>query len=87
MIHEYDDAAYYLDHARERCAAGDLVRASDAARAAASALGGRSDAAAYAVAAADTLAEAPPDTARARRYLALSARSVEELLARNAGAA
>jgi hypothetical protein len=82
MIHGYDDAAYYLDHARERCSAGDLVRASDAARAAASALGGRMDAARYATAAAGALAEAPPDTARAGRYLALAARGVEELLAR-----
>jgi hypothetical protein len=80
IIHGYDDAAYYLDHARERCETGDLMRASDAARAAAHALGSRTNPANYATAAARALAEAPPDPDRAARYLALAAQDVEMLL-------
>lgn len=82
MILGYDDAAYFIDSARESCVIGDFAAASDATAAALTALenaprrGG--DATAYARAAGAALSERPPDVERAETYLGLSARAVEE---------
>lgn len=90
MKHGYDNAAYYIDRAHESCVTGDSVHAADAAMAAATAVefpgGGSHDVVAYATAAADALRERPADTERARRYLDLASRTVEELLAHGGAA-
>ncbi|WP_255148858.1 hypothetical protein [Halorarius halobius] len=85
MTHSYDDAAYYLDRAGGRLAAGDTTAAVESVAAAAAAVRGAPprglarEANGYARGAVAAMRQRPPDVERAETYLDVCARTVEEM--------